>query len=777
MRKTRLFPVFLCCMFAAFNVYAKHHAPLQDTNKVLPAMRLLPVPQQVSFSDQQYVLDDSWYIDAGTVPGNDPAVQSLVKELKERFGIIISAKKQNKAVAGNRVILKIQPGAVAMGATTDTNRTALKKQAYKLHLDKQSISITANAAQGLFYGVQTFIQSLQPLNGKTWFTTGSVVDWPDMDLRIIYWDDAHHLERLDAMKRAIRQASYYKTSGFALKLEGHFQFESAKSIVEPYAYSAKEYQELTDYARAHYVELIPYLDAPAHIAFILKHTEYKELRAFPNSNYDLSVVNPKADSQIVHMMNDLFNANKGGRHVMFSTDEAYYVGKTPADKKRAEALGGNGRLLAEYVTRISNKLYEKGRRSIIWTEFPLRKEDINHIPSHIISGVYNPEWASTIKAHGMRQMIYTSTQGVEPLFPAYHALAPKELFKVSSDLTDDEEQQGNLAKGRVSEVVGTIKKAVGEGKSDFMGVFIAGWADAGLNPETFWLGYAAGTAAGWNNKSADAPADLTSRFYHSFYGDQAVQMDRIYRLLSTQAQFWDRSWQWGVADHRAPILGNSEGMYDVPKPARDQSLPLLPVPSTNDLSLSSDWNSNHKVLLQEVEKFLEENNEVMNLLHENIAKADMQRYNLQVLYTVALLCRQNLYMLLDLKKTNEWLQLSSQSVTHPATALTMIDQALDKIGRIRANRNEVLQTVTTTWYQDWFPKVAEANGRKFLHQVDDVKDHHPDRTIDMRYLVYRQLKYPLGEWVQKVTAIRNEFAKKNNLPERTAIIHWESIQQ
>jgi hypothetical protein len=764
-------------MFAAFNAYAKHHAPLQDPNIVLPGMRLLPVPQQVSFSDQRYVLDDSWYIDAGTISGNDPAVQSLLKELKERFGIGISAKKQNKNnIAGNRITLKIQPGSIEIGSATDNNRAALKRQAYRLKLQKQNIIITANAPQGLFYGVQTLLQSLQQLNGSTWFTTGEIVDWPDMDLRIIYWDDAHHLERLDAMKRAIRQASYYKISGFALKLEGHFQFKSAGPIVEPYAYSAKEYQELTDYARAHYVELIPYLDAPAHIAFILKHPEYKDLRAFSNSNYDLSVVNPKADSLILNMMSDLFAANKGGKYVVFSTDEAYYVGKTPADKKRAEALGGNGKLLAEYITRISNKLYQKGRQSIIWTEFPLKKEDINDIPSHIISGVYNPDWASTIKAHGMRQIIYTSTQGVEPLFPTYYPIPSKLLFKDSLAATDDEEQQGSLAKGRVGEVVGTIRDAIAGGKSDFMGVLVAGWADAGLNPETFWLGYATGTAAGWNHKSV-APADLTSRFYHSFYGDKTVEMDRVYRLLSAQAQFWGRSWQWKPSDHRAPIFGYSEGVYDTPKPAKDQTLPLLPVPSAADLSLSSDWNSKNTILLREAEKFLKENNELMNLLHENIAKADLQQYNLQVLYTVAQLCRQNLYMLLDLKKVNELLQLSSQSAPHPAIALAMLDQALDKINRIRADRNEVLQTVTTTWYQEWFPKVPEANGRTFLHQVDDVKDHHPDRTIDMSYLIYRQLKYPLGEWVQTVTTARNAFAKKNNLPERTVTIDWESIQQ
>ncbi|MGN6495431.1 MAG: glycoside hydrolase family 20 zincin-like fold domain-containing protein [Agriterribacter sp.] len=769
MKRLSSFAIFVCFMFVAFNAQAQQGAP--------PAMRLLPVPQQASFTDQRYLLDDSWYIDAGNTTVNDPALQNLVSELKERFGIRLSTKKQTKNGSGGRITLKIQPGSVAIGATTDTNRTALKQQAYKLNLQKQNIAITANAPQGLFYGVQTLLQSLQLLNGKTYFTTGEVVDWPDMNLRIIYWDDAHHLERLAAIKRAIRQAAYYKVSGFAIKLEGHFQFKSAKPIVEPYAYSPEEYQELTDYAMAHYVELIPYLDAPAHIAFILKHPEYKDLRAFPNSNYDLSVVNPKADSLILRMMDDLFAANKGGKYVLFSTDEAYYVGKTPYDKERAKAVGGNGRLLAEYITRIGNRLYEKGRRSIIWAEYPLTKEDINSLPSHIISGVYNDKWASTIKAHGMRQLIYTSTQGVEPLFPTYYPIPKRNFFKDSLDATDDEEQQGELAKGRVGEMLAEIANATAAGKSDFMGVFVAGWADAGLNPETFWLGYATGTSAGWNHRSVTA-ADLTNRFYHSFYGDKTVQMDSVYRLLSAQAQFWENSWQWQPSRHRDPIFGNSYGIFDTPRFAKDQTLPLLPVPSATDLALNIDWSQKNNVLLKEIEKVLAKNNELMNLLHQNLVKTDFQQYNLQVLYSVALLCRQNLQMLQDLEAINELLQSSSKTATtNPGVAVALIDQALDKIVRIRSNRNEVLQTVTTTWYQDWFPKVAEANGRKFLHKVDDVKDHHPDRTIDMSYLIYRQLKYPLGKWMQDVITARNQFAKKNNLPERTGTIDWENIQQ
>jgi len=770
MKKAFLVATFLCLLFASMAARAQQ-------NLLFPDKRLLPVPQQVSFSDQHFVLDDEWSVNILNVAASDPALQSMISELKERFGISIGTKQIKKGTAKNKSIqLKILPGAVNIGLTTDSNRTALKKQAYHLTLQQQNIIITANAQQGLFYGVQTLLQCLQPLNGKTYFTEGEIVDWPDMDLRVIYWDDAHHLERLDAMKRAIRQAAYYKISGFALKLEGHFEFASAKPVVEPFAYTAKEYQELTDYAKARYIELIPYLDAPAHIAFILKHPAYTDLRAFSNSNYDLSVVNPKADTLILNMMDDLLAANKGGKYVVFSTDEAYYTGKAPKDKTRSAELGGNGKLLAEYITRIANQLHQRGRKVIIWTEFPMKKDDINNIPRHIISGVYNDEWASTIKAHGMRQLIYTSTQGVEPLFPNYYPLAPKVIFKDSLADIDDEEQQGTIAKGRVGEMLAEITNAIATGKSDFMGVFVAGWADAGLNPETFWLGYATGAAAGWKSKSVTA-LDLTNRFYPSFYGN-TVEMDSVYRLLSMQAEFWGRSWQWKPSHNRTPIFGFSEAIYEIPKPAKDQILPLLPVPFGTDLSYKGDWNSSNAVLLEEAERFLKENSELMQLLQENLMNVNFQQYNLQVLRSVALLCQQNLHMLLDLKRINELLKMSAQvAVSNPLLAVAMIDHSLGIVMRVRDERNEAWRGVTGTWNQDWFPKVAEANGRKFLHQVDDVKDHYPDRTIDMSYLIYRQLKYPLGKWAAEVLAARNQFAKKNNLPERSEQFNWESIKE
>ena len=83
-------------------------------------------------------------------------------------------------------------------------------------------------------------------------------------------------------------------------------------------------------------------------------------------------------------------------------------------------------------------------------------------------------------------------------------------------------------------------------------------------------------------------------------------------------------------------------------------------------------------------------------------------------------------------------------------AVASLDQVLRQAKLVRYSRNRVLADATQTWYKSWLPRVAEANGRRFLHELDDVKDHLPDRTVDMTYLVYRELLLPFGDWVEQV---------------------------
>ncbi|MCW3118399.1 MAG: hypothetical protein JWM28_2481, partial [Chitinophagaceae bacterium] len=584
---------------------AVHDTIVSEAGKNSFLQGLLPVPQRVKIAEAIFEVDKNWVIQTGPGVGEkDPAVLSVAEGLQELFELKLRVQSNEIDKISSRLSLIIQPGSVTAGTTTDTNRIALTQQAYSLSMHKNKITVKANASPGLFYGVQTLLQILKKQNGNILFPEGEMVDWPDMNLRMIYWDDAHHLEYLDVLKREIKQAASFKINAFALKLEGHFQYESAKSIVEPQALSPQEYQELTDFALAHYVQLVPYLDGPAHVSFILKHPEYVGLRAFPNSNYQMNVSDPKTDSLLLGLFGDLINANKGVEYILLSNDEAYYTGKSPYEIESAKAAGGNGRLLAQFITRISNELNKRGRKVMFWGEYPLTLADIKTLPAHLINGVYDSAWAPAFKSQGMRQMIYTSIQGEEPLFPNYYPLPADSMLH----------KDKAIGKGNVRNALETIKQAVAEKKADLMGVIVAGWADAGLHPETFWLGYATGAAAGWNNSDA-TDKELTDHFYKSFYRSGTIQMGRVYQLLSKQAQFFDDSWEWQNSDLRTPIFGNHAEVYKTPHPALDQTLQALPVPGGKNLSVNKLWGVNNEKRLRLTDAFLKDNDELINLIH------------------------------------------------------------------------------------------------------------------------------------------------------------------
>ena len=725
----------------------------------------MPQPQVVRLGASDFEFTRDWVVELQGVPPGDAAVEVLNDELGRRYHIKVATSGRG---AGT-LHLVVAANSVRAGEAQDRDREVLAQQAFKIDLSRDRVTIAANAAAGLYYGVVTFVQLLKPRDGALMLPEGQIEDWPDLQMRLLYWDDAHHLERVDVLKRAIRQAAFFKMNGFVIKLEGHFQYRSTPALVEPYALSPAQLQELTDYGLRHHVQVIPYLDAPGHIAFILKHPEYASLREYPESNYELCATNPESYKLLFGMFQDLLDANKGVNYFYLSTDEPYYVGMANnaqcQEGARAKELGSVGKLLAEFVTRTAKYLQDRGRTVVFWGEFPMKPDDVSSLPPHIVNGeTYGPQFDPLFREHGIREMIYSSSEGEEKLFPEYFPLPAFRRL-----------HQGAPASRRIAETFQKIAFDPARKSADLMGSLNAGWADMGLHPETFWLGYATAAAAAWHPGSPD-PAESVAAFYPLFYGHRVAQMDRLYQLMSTQAQFWSDSWETSPSNARKPIWGNSNGVYEKPRPARDQNIPLPPVPAA-DLSYHSEWSAQNSGRMQSASGFLAENDELLGLLHENLPLADLNSYNLEVFLSIAQVYRQNLEMLQSVARMDGLLRSAGEAAgkNQAKQAVAALDQVLQQAKLVRYSRNRVLADATQTWYKSWLPRVAEANGRRFVHELDDVKDHLPDRTVDMTYLAYRELLLPFGDWAEQVRSVRNQYAAAHGLPAQNASFDWQDL--
>jgi len=737
----------------------------------------IPVPQKVDFKGGDFEIGGGWRLELDKgVKADDVAVESLKEGLETRHGIALETHGRGKAIA-----LEMQPGSVEIGQAADKNKQTLEKQAYSLELAGSGIKITANAPTGLFYGVETLVQLVKHAGGKRWLPEATITDWPDLEQRNIYWDDNHHLERMAVLKQALRQAAFYKINGFVIKLNDHFEYQSAPALVNPYALTPAQLQELTDYGLKYHVQLIPYLDGPAHIAFILKHPEYAKLREYPDSNYELCTTNPDSYKLLEGMYNDLLNANKGVNYFYLSTDEPYFVGMADNDqcqsKKRADELGSRGKLLAEFVTKTAGYLHERGRQVVFWGEYPLVTSDIPSLPSYMINGeVYGKTFDLAFKAQGIRQMIFTSTVGwKELLFPSYYVRPATEMLPNSAEGAYQPVPPGP---GIVPEMFNMVSHSPDRRYADLMGAVVAGWGDAGLNTETMWLGYATGTAPAWH-PGGENPKELMSSFYRLFYGTGTENMGWLYQLMSEQGQFYKESWDVVASNARVGIWGDyAPIIYKPRRPADDQTLPLPPVPSGVLLTRDHGWAKLNARRLDLASSYFAQSDTLMDLLNRNLQSVKFNHYNLDLYVSIARLYRQNLQMLTDLQQINSMLNSAENAAgqAQASEAVAAVDQALDLAQQIREQRNATYADTVRIWEKAWYPRVEEANGRKYLDGVDDVKDHLPMRTGDLSYLIYRELLLPLGKWYGQVEAARNQYAKGYGLPSRNDELNWKDYK-
>ena len=599
------------------------------------------------------------------------------------------------------------------------------------------------------------------------------MDWPNVPLREVFWDEQEHLDHFDVLKQAIRRVAFFKVNAFALRLNGHFEYASAPALIDPYALSPAQLQELTDYGLRYHLQVIPYLDGPAHVNFILEHDEYAKLREFPETAFEMCSTNPETYKLLHGLLQNLMDANKGVEYFHLSTDESWFIGKADNDQcheaQRAKELGSPSKLWVEFTKETAGYLQDRGRKVIFWGEDPLQAEDIPLLPSGLINGeVYSPAYNKAFRARGITQMIYTNSLPDDPLFPFYSVLAPHDQI------------HPRTVEERATAVFNELSYTSARTEADIVGAGVYAWGDLGPHPETYWLGYAVGAAAEWHPGSPD-PHELAHSFYRLFYGRGATQMGRLYQLMSAQAQFWGSSWESEPSGKLPLIFGYSYGIG--PFVPHISTLPLPPVPTGDYLHLGGRWKEDNAKRLELGWKFLGENDELENLLYTNLQSVEFNRYNLEVYLSIAKLCRQNLLLFKSLDEVNRSLEKAQEDAgkLHYADALAGLDQALDITGKIRDDRNQALHDITDAWYKTWFPRVREANGRHVARAPQSFVDTAPTEAAHRRqegldYLIERELALPLGDWVNQLRDVRNHYAAAHQLATREFNFDWQDTR-
>ena len=292
----------------------------------------------------------------------------------------------------------------------DSSLDVPNDEGYSLEVSKDAVKVVAKTTQGLFYGMQSFLQLLpaeiespSKVNGIAWQAPAvSIKDAPRFGYRGIMLDPCRHFMPAENVKKYIDVLSLFKINrihwhltddqGWRIEIKkypklteiGSKRIDGEGTEYGGY-YTQEEIKDIVKYAADHFITVVPELELPGH--------EMAAIAAYPN----LSCKGEPGTPRIIWGVEDIVMCP--GKEDMFTflqdvidemvplfPSEYFHIGgdecpKTswkncPLCQKRikAEGLKADGKHSAEeklqsyVIQRMEKYLETKGKKIIGWDE-------------------------------------------------------------------------------------------------------------------------------------------------------------------------------------------------------------------------------------------------------------------------------------------------------------------------------------------------------------------------------------------------------------------------
>lgn len=295
-------------------MYAKNEAlallPPSETGKIIPT------PVSIQTQRGSFKLADANII--LYQPGLENEARHFAELLKEVIGRDLILEEGNDASRQASIILR----------TNNLTVAGTSREAYRLRVDKEGITVTGSDPAGVFYGIQSVRSLLPPeaYSGKSPDVSlpfVSIEDAPRFGFRGLHMDVARNFQTKETILRTLDLMAFYKLNrfllyttedeGWRLEIEGlpelttvgaqreHTYGMEAPALHPAYGsgpypdgknnhgtgyYSEADFIEILKYAKTRHIKVIPELNFPGHARAAIKAMEARYERLMKEGRED-----------------------------------------------------------------------------------------------------------------------------------------------------------------------------------------------------------------------------------------------------------------------------------------------------------------------------------------------------------------------------------------------------------------------------------------------------------------------------------------------------------
>jgi hypothetical protein len=288
-------------------------------------------------------------------------------EMLQDHGLQPGAVSLEAPPEGEPVGVVIRPGATGSKvAGAPSLPMPDNPEGYVLEVAAGEIRIHGRTPRGVFYGVQTLRQWLEPPDvNRPGLRAREVAisDWPAMAFRGAHWFPS--ATGTPFHRRLIeRIMARYKLNRTVIQCEAA-NWSCAPEIAAPNSVSKADLRGLIAACRSHFIEPIPLINTPGHAEWLFRHGKNLELAEDPRTPYAYCVRNPRSIERVKRIMAEAIELFEP-RMFHLGHDEVTLRGRFPRPDCPRCANSTPEQLMLENIGLLDGWLREKGISAMVW---------------------------------------------------------------------------------------------------------------------------------------------------------------------------------------------------------------------------------------------------------------------------------------------------------------------------------------------------------------------------------------------------------------------------